>query len=630
MRLPAPLLAASAALLLAGCGPAYDDMAAERAAYARKAEGSIVVVAIDDLLAPAYLEGVRLALDEIGGEGLLGRPLELQVVRGGRDFDSMRDTVRRIAGNPRVTAVLGHGSSSIAIPASVIYEQAGILFLPPFATVKRLTLHDFDHVLRMLPDNPTMAAQSASVAALLGYRRLAVLHSRDDYSRELAFLFEDAARGEGSEIAFRGSFFRGRDDYRALLGQLHGVDFDAVYLSTGAEAGARVLRQMRELGLDQPVIGSDGLNAESLAEDAGPAADRTIVPTVYTPDGEDSARNRAFVEAFARAHGGPPDHNAAQGYDSMHLLAALVERAGGTAPQALASTAHYAPPWVGVAGIYAFDPRGNLHGKSYRFKILRHGRWWALPGVHAPYLLDRYQRHADQASNGGAAETDLGLQTLFEEKLSRSRRLRVWLGLAHAILGFERLGLVIGPSETAPATLGLVRAVAERRGFAVETCALPPAGGDTTSGEKAETPPAAPEEAALACYSTLAMSVDALYVVPLPGLSSDYLRRLNRVLRQYLVPTFALGEALHGDYALTLALVGSGVDLDDPVVAQRFDGVLNGMKVHDLNRKLANLPSLSLDLPALQDLGYRPPPEVLMLVSHAMESARGTPAEGDE
>jgi len=82
----------------------------------------------------------------------------------------------------------------------------------------------------MLRDNPTMAAQSASVAALLGHRRLVALHSRDDYSRELAFLFEDAARREGLDIVFRGSFFRAQKDHRGLLGQLNGVGFDALYL----------------------------------------------------------------------------------------------------------------------------------------------------------------------------------------------------------------------------------------------------------------------------------------------------------------------------------------------------------------------------------------------------------------
>jgi len=45
-----------------------------------------------------------------------------------------------------VAAVLGHRTSVVAIPASVTYEASRVLFLPPFATASRLTLHGFQYV----------------------------------------------------------------------------------------------------------------------------------------------------------------------------------------------------------------------------------------------------------------------------------------------------------------------------------------------------------------------------------------------------------------------------------------------------------------------------------------------------
>ncbi len=110
----------------------------------------------------------------------------------------------RIAADPRLIAVLGHREATVAVPASVIYQAAGLLFMPPFATAEALTRHGFDTVLRMVPDNAAMASQSAGVAALFGYRRMAVPHARGDDDRELGLLFEDAARRVGIEIVFRG------------------------------------------------------------------------------------------------------------------------------------------------------------------------------------------------------------------------------------------------------------------------------------------------------------------------------------------------------------------------------------------------------------------------------------------
>ena len=654
-------------LLLTGCGPFYEGMAEARTAYAHAGEGNIVIAVIDDPSDPSYLDGVRLAADRLNASGgLLERPVELLVSPGSDDFDAMLPTVQRIVRNPRVIAVLGHKRSSVAVPASVIYEQARVLFMPPFANSEQLTLHGFEFVLRMLPDNKTMAVQSASLASLFGYRRIAVLHSRDDYSRDVAFLFEDAVRRFGIEIVFSGSFFGAETNYRGLIGQLKGLDFDAVYLSTDTKPGARILTQLRELGLRQPVLGSDSLNYGPLAQLAGKAGDQTMVPSVYTPGGNTgNTKTRRFEKAYAEVYGREPTQGAAQGYDGVEILATIVRQAGGTAPRVLATTAHYSAPMAGVTGIYAFDPSGNIFGKSYRFQVLRFGRWWSLPGITVPFLLSRFQDTTEQddeaaqpdggvagaTSSAGAPVTAVGPQSvdvdaqavadvedvedvekdkpmdlaaLTSGELTIIERRQLWLVLAHKILRFKRLGLVASNSDSSgAAAIGLARTVAEHRGFEVEICLLP----DRNSGqadakvEEDDDAHAAFRRAALACYSRLARTVDTMFVVLDSGLSPDYLNRLNRGLRHFGVPSFALSDAVEGDYGLTLAITGSDVDLDDPGVALRFNGVLKSMKVHELNRKFANLPSVSVDLQALKELGFHPDPRKLAVVSNVLESS---------
>lgn len=712
-------------VLLAGCGRSFDKMGEARTAYALRGEGSIVIAAIDEPDLPGFVDGVRLALDEINAKdgGLLGRRLSLLVMPGGDEIDNLRPTIRRIAADARVSAVLGHRDSTIAVPASVVYNAARVLFLPPFATEQQLTIHGFRYVLRMLPDNLVMASQSANLARLFGYRRMVLLHSRDDYARELAFLFDDAARREEIEIVFRGSFFNAEENYRGLLGQLNGVDFDAVYLSTETESGARVLRQMRELGLHQPVIGSDRLNFGSLIQAVGQAGDRTIVPIVYGIQSS-GARNAQFIAAFIQAYQQPPNQNAAQGYDSMQLLAATIVRARSTDPQVLATTAHHAPPWAGLTGIYAFDTDGNLYGKSYSFQILRFGRWVALPQVTLPYLLSRfgdYQREValeqeaapvteaaidDPRARGAptpAAELEqtrsdapagaensvvagadadapgvrampsagedaieaaeppapaLDLAALSDRRMDRAMRNQIWLALAQELLEFKRLALVVQSTGEGDTTLALARQVAAQRGFDVVTCALPAVMDDAQRGvpqpEPERGPPDSPpdmtaadpnpsrpagspdareepsrawaisgatplEKAALTCWSRLARLADAMLVIPQNGLEPAYVKRLNRTLRQFGVPAFALSDSLEADYGLTVALVSSGVNLNDPSIGLRFQGVLKDMRVSDLHRKLVNLPTVSANLDALAELGIRPPLEELTVIARAIE-----------
>jgi branched-chain amino acid transport system substrate-binding protein len=701
--------------LLGGCGHQYGNLAEARVAYAREARGPVVIAAVEDPLGPGFVQGIELAAQEINAAdgGLLGRPLQVRRFPGSNDLRQMRGVARQIAQDPRISVVLGHRRSEVAVPASVIYEGAQVLFLPAFATAEQLTRHGFDFVLRTLPDNATMAAQTASVADLFGHRRIAVLHSRDDSARELAFLFQDEARARGIDIVYSASFFEGESNYRGLLGQLNAVEFDAIYLSAEHEAGARALRQLRELGFEQPVFGSDRLAYGNFIELADTAGDRVVAPGVYDV-GTPGPRNRAFVDAYRAAYSTEPGQDAAQGYDLARLFADIVRTAGSTEPRVLATTAHYGPPRAGVTGIFAYDPRGNVYGKLFEFRVLRFGRWWPLPGVTAPYRLTSFRAAraemarqeqqqatpagdgaaagapegapaaampAEQAAGGagpadaaavasaepgatadatpgaalGTAETapdTLSLDTLTTARLSAAERNRIWLTLAHEILGFKRLGLVVPQTGAGSAAVGLARTLADARGFTVEICELPAPDDPASAPAPAESRTAprhatglhrpepegsadqAPlERAAVRCWSRLARTVDALFVVPDSGLAPTLVRRLNRTLRDFGVPAFALAQTLDADLGLTLGLVASGVDLDDPRVALRFDGVLRGMKVHALNRKLTNLPAVSADLAAFSELGIRPDPRLLTLVSRAIEpgfmAARPATSAGD-
>ncbi|NOY72815.1 MAG: amino acid ABC transporter substrate-binding protein, partial [Gammaproteobacteria bacterium] len=210
-------------LLLAGCNADYESIAERRLEYAKKNKGDIVIAVFQDFDNSNYISGVLLAVEEIRQRqgGLLGRNIKLLIEQDGLDFDSIKPTIRRIAVNPQVSAVLGHRSSKVAIPASVVYEKSHILFLPPFATVKGLTAHNFNYVFRMLPANQILADQMANVATTLGYKKIVTLYARDDYSRELAFLFEEAAIRQGIKLVHHASFFDKNVNFRPVISQFN-------------------------------------------------------------------------------------------------------------------------------------------------------------------------------------------------------------------------------------------------------------------------------------------------------------------------------------------------------------------------------------------------------------------------
>ena len=687
------------ALPLAGCGPSFEETAERRSLYAKQNDGPIVIAVADGSLDTGFVNGVRLATAEIDSSqgGILGRPVELIVRPGATNFHDLRPIVQRIANNPRVTAALGHAPPGVAVPASVIYERSRVLFMPALDTTEQLTQHGFNFVLRMLPDNRLMAAQSASVAELLGYRRIVVLHQASHHDREAAFLFEDLAKPFGIEVPFQGSFFSAQSNYRRLINQFRRSDFDAIFLAADTEPGARMLRQLRALGIRKPVLGSPQLNLGPLAELSKEAGDLTIVPTVFAPAGNNPLR-RQFANSYIEAFGIAPDQDAAQGYDSIKILAEIIRRAGSTEPRALANTAHFSRPMAGVTGIYAFDDAGNLHGKSYRFQVLRQGRWEPLPGIELPFLLQRFETGVDPADEVTSAlalsrperdrlpptqseaqiadldrttaadhgergrpsappsEADWPLAAGFRTKAaletsdqapplrphvseamaSRERGLR-WLAIAHRMLAFKRLGLVIQPSEIgAAAAVALARAGADRLGFELKVCEIPESTrADQSARGRTRLSSAGPapsndstvdasntggvRTATLACYSRLASTVDAVYIHASIGVDAERLRQIARALRRMGVSSFAINSALDADSGLTLAVEGRNLDLKNPRVAASLNGLLNSTSVNALEREISAVPSLSLNLTAFDDLGLSPSPLGLALVSNLVD-----------
>lgn len=581
---------------LVSCDSDYADLAAARQEYARKHRGHIVLAAIDAPWATSYVNGIRLAvrqLNERPGK-LLGRPVELLVKSGRGSFDDDQRTILGLVKDPRVTGVFGHRQSEIAIPASVIYEAGKVIFMPPFATASGLTGHDFKFVFRMAPKVSIMAEQIASVAELLGYRNVVLLYAQGDNNRELAFLFEDAAIERGIGFIHRRSFSAGETDYRDVITQFANKPADMVFLSADAASSAQMVRQLREMGVTAPVMGSDALNDPVYTEAVGTAGDNTIAPIVYRAEAVNQT-NRAFASAYEAMFGAKPDQNAAQGFDSVRLLASAIEQAKSTVPTLVSSTLHFMPYWTGVTGVHAFDAQGDVTGKKYFFQVLRDGEWRFLPAVHMPYFLERFDRLIQAQSSRPAGLPSFGKQ--FSTNLHEDDLRIVQLDFLHEILPFQKLGVIYGEDKADELPDKVVRMIAlgQKRGFSVDACkvALP------------EPNPQRVERQLLDCYGKLSILVNALNVTNLPGVDKATVVHLQKPLRQYKIPVLALQGDVDFDDGMAVRIdrFGARMNLQTDYYLNLFNGVLHGIKMYELSARLNNLPILAVNLQVLNNYG---------------------------
>ena len=589
----------------------FRALAEVRDLHALDTEADIVVAAVEDPQRSDYVKGIELAVAQINARPgkLLGRTVRLRIEQGSTDPAEENALVQSLASDEQVVAVLGHRSSSVALPASLVYEAARVVFIPPFATKKSLTGHSFQYVFRLAPSSPVMAEQIASLTALLGYGRVAVLHARDDYSRELAFLFEDSAVTQGVRIAHRSSFDAADEDYRGLLALLRSKTFDAVFLSAAGEPGARMARQLRELGVHTPILGSDTLNSRAYRDAAGEAGINTITPVLYRSK-QTGWRNAAFAEQFQAAHHREPDHNAAQGYDSMQLLARAIESARTTRTSAVQSALRYMPYWVGVTGLHAFDAHGELMGKRYAFQQLLKDGWQALPGLHLRYNLERTEREARL----GPTPLPAGFSQAFRGTASLDETATLQFEIARRILPVQRLGVLIA-GRTPDAIVSLterVQRLGDTTGVAMQTCAV---------REEAQ------EDDLVQCLATLSApspsQPQALMLVRFDDLSFADNKFVGDRLRALKVPAFALSAAGNRVMAPGLAVFVDEVGRQDyfsPAV-QNLERMVPSQEVDRVVNALVNLPAVKVDLERLLALGHQSNPALLNLFADEMPPA---------
>lgn len=368
--LPAALLG------LPGCSD--PDLTQERAARARRATGDIVVGVPWPYGSPkgTYWNGVEMAWNEIqAAGGVLGRKLALVKVDDKQSVTLATRIAYDFANNLDMVAVLGTLNSYIAVATAPVYENSGLLFVTPGASVTRLTTQGYKYVFRSIPNNRGVGELLADHARARGYKRVLIYYVKNEYGLDLANAFEQRAYANGIEVGDRVSYMAAAGDYR--LAMQHWRDFyrfDAIFLAASLPEGAEIIQAIREIGIRQPVFGADGLDSADFIRLGGAAVEGTETTAFFHPS-EPAEHVRKFNAAYQQRYQRAPDSPAAAGYDAVHLLADAIRRAGTTVPSKVAEALRQPPGWRGVTGTHRFDARGDVQDKAIVIQVVRKGQF---------------------------------------------------------------------------------------------------------------------------------------------------------------------------------------------------------------------------------------------------------------
>ena len=272
-------------------------------------------------------EGVRLAVEEINKKGDF--PIDLLVEdTKAVPADSMNATKKLI--QEKVSLIIGPMTSNEAKAAGPIIQNAKVPSLEISVTAENIT--DIgDCIFRnCVPESKNIPQTVQKTHKLLGYKNVAVLYSNNNEHQVSAYkTFVKALEAEGVNIVATETFADKDTDFSAQLTKIHNVNPDAVVVAGYYQEGGLILKKMREMGMNQPVLGDNGFVSPELLKIAGAAADNVYVSSMWSAD-RNSQATKDFVKNFKAKYNHDPDNFAACAYVSVKLAAKAMEDAGTT------------------------------------------------------------------------------------------------------------------------------------------------------------------------------------------------------------------------------------------------------------------------------------------------------------
>ena len=300
-------------------------------------------------------EGVRLAVEEINKKGDF--PIDLLVEdTKAVPADSMNATKKLI--QEKVSLIIGPMTSNEAKAAGPIIQNAKVPSLEISVTAENIT--DIgDCIFRnSVPESKNIPQTVKKTHKLLGYKTAAILYAHDNEQHVTAQkYFQKTMEEEGVQVIDVETFGSKDSEYSAQLTNIQHKAPDVIVVCSYYQEGSRILKKMREMGMDQPILGDNGFVSPELGKMAGAAADNVYVSSMWSADRKDE-KVQKFVENYTKAYGRAPDQFAASAYDGVYMAMDAMQRAGTTTDhKKIRDALAQMKDFKGVCGTFSFDEK---------------------------------------------------------------------------------------------------------------------------------------------------------------------------------------------------------------------------------------------------------------------------------
>jgi branched-chain amino acid transport system substrate-binding protein len=288
--------------------------------------------------------GAKIALDRVNAKGgVKGRRLELIIEDNKSDPAETRSAAEKLIVRDKVPVIIGAWGSSMTLAMMPLAAQHNVPIIVETSSSVKITDPKTPGSKIVNRISPTSELEALGVEPLLpqlNMKKVGYIAVNTDWGRGAVVAFGDVLKKQGGKIELVEYVGQADTDFYSQLTKFKAAGVDSVIITDDAPKTAKMLQQMKELGLNAKVLVTGGSAwPDSIVQLAGaPATEGVMFINFYNPYDHalagDAEASRAYVDEWKKR--GLPWIGIVEGmrgFDAVNLVARALETAGDPTPQ---------------------------------------------------------------------------------------------------------------------------------------------------------------------------------------------------------------------------------------------------------------------------------------------------------
>ncbi|PKQ21310.1 MAG: hypothetical protein CVT66_00485 [Actinobacteria bacterium HGW-Actinobacteria-6] len=298
--------------------------------------------------------------------GVNGRQVEVIFEDDATDPAKAQAAVARLIEQEDVIAIIGATGTGQTMALRDDIDRAAI---PQVSMAGGSVITaEFDELVFQTPwPNRTVVPFTLRQLKERGLTNVAVISDTGGYGKDGHDIIVAQAAAAGVKIIADETFNPGDTDMMAQLTKIKSASPDVVLMWNAGKEAAIVAKNLKQLGMDVPLVGSPGNGRREFIEGAADAAEgfqfaagKILVPEAYGVDTPAYDVATAFISDYTKAYDVAPDIFAGHAYDAFLVVTDALSRIEGDAtPAALRDAIEQTSGLVGIGGTFTYGPQDH-------------------------------------------------------------------------------------------------------------------------------------------------------------------------------------------------------------------------------------------------------------------------------